>query len=205
MQLPVVPAATPAAVRDTVARLLDAREYDRALRDTLWSRIISWVGEIIGDVLHAAARTPLGRVVALVLVFLALATVIGRALMLARARRRAAALAPAPVTAESLRAEARALAAQDAYAEAAHLLHAAIVARLTADGRLAPHPSNTIGDHARALRRGDQSTWRAYRDFGRRYEVVLYGDGRCDAARWAALDALASPILDAPARTAAAA
>jgi hypothetical protein len=204
VQLPLPPVA-PAAVRDTVTRLLEAREYDRALRDTLWSRIVSWVGDVIGDVLRGAARAPLGRVVALVLVVLVLASVIGRALLLAQARRRAAALAPVPATPESLRAEARALAAQEAYAEAAHLLHAAIVTRLATEGRLVPHPSRTIGDHARALRRGDQATWRAYRDFGRRYEVVLYGDGRCDATRWATLESLAAPLLDAPPRVAAAA
>lgn len=195
VQLPAVPAG---AVRDTVHRLLEAREYDRALRDTLWLRVVSWLSDLFERLLDAAAGTPAGRAVALALALLAAAAVAARVFLLARARRRAAELAPPPATATELRARAHALAAQSAFAEAAHVLHTALVTRLAADRRLVADPSRTIGDHARTLRRGDQATWRAYRDFGRRYEVVLYGDGRCDATRWAELDALAAPILDAP-------
>ncbi len=193
MQAPI-PAA---AVRDTVARLLESREFARGLRETLWSRFTAWLGEFVRDVLLAGARAPFGRAVAIVVVLLIASAIAGRLLMLAAARRRAALLTPPAATAESLRAQARALAQQEAWGEAAHLLHAAIVARLAADGAVRPHPSSTVGDYARALRRGgDERRWRAYRDFGRRYEVLAYG-GRGDGAAWAQLDALAAPLLDA--------
>ncbi|MCU0626191.1 MAG: DUF4129 domain-containing protein [Gemmatimonadaceae bacterium] len=191
--LPPIPAT---AVRDTVSRLLEQRAYDRGLRDTLWARAIAWIGDTLGDLFDLAARAPFGRAVALAVVMFVVAAIIGRALLVARARRRARELRPAPVTARELLAQARALARQGVFTDAAHLLHAAIVAQLAADGRVRPHPSSTVGDYARALRRGDATTWRAYREFGRRYEVIVYGDGRCDAERWAALDALAAPLVD---------
>ena len=188
-----------AAVRDTVARLLEARAYQRGLGETLWSRVTTWISDLIGDVLRAGARAPGGRLIAMAVVLLIAAAVLGRLLMLAAARRRAAALATPEATADELRARARALAQQAAWGEAAHVLHAAIVARLDADGHLRRHPSFTVGDYARTLRRGDEGRWRRYRAFARRYEVIAYGDAPGDAATWQALEQLAAPLLDTPA------
>ena len=51
--------------------------------------------------------------------------------------------------------------------------------------RIRLHPSKTVGDYARDLRRVQSPLAPRYREFARLYEVVIYGVGTCDADRWA--------------------
>jgi hypothetical protein len=118
--------------------------------------------------------------------------------IVARARRQAAARQVTEATADELLTQARGLAAQGAYVEAAHLLYAAVVARLVESKRVRRHPSKTVGDYFRELRAAGDHAAAPYRAFAQVYEIVAYGDGVCDAIRFARLEQLAAPMLSRP-------
>jgi hypothetical protein len=69
------------------------------------------------------------------------------------------------------------------------------VLRLAAEKRVRPHPSKTVGDYWRELRMTADPTAPTYRAFAATYESVVYGDGLCDADRFAKLRALAEPLI----------
>ncbi len=99
--------------------------------------------------------------------------------------------------------EAQALAAQGRYTEAAHALYSALLARVAARTSLRLDPSKTAGDYARDLRTAGPAAWGPFRDFARSYEVVVYGLGTCDRARFETLAALAGRLDPELARAAA--
>ncbi len=82
---------------------------------------------------------------------------------------------------------------------AAHALYQALLAGLTERERVRLHPSRTAGDYVRDLRARRSPMLPRFRDFARAYEVVAYGTGRCDAARYERLLALAESTLATPA------
>lgn len=191
LQAPVAPAA----VRDTIARIVQERGYQRSLTSTLFSRLWSWFWDLVGRLFREATASRGTYIIALSLLALLVAAAVARAVITARARRLAAGRDSPPATAGEILAQARALAVQGAFAEAAHRLHAAVVTQL-ADGRhVRLHPSKTVGDYWRELRAGGDPLAAAYLAYSRTYEIVVYGDGRCDAARYARLEQLAEPML----------
>jgi len=90
---------------------------------------------------------------------------------------------------------AQALAGSGAYTEAAHALYAALLDAAARQQQVRLHPSKTVGDYARELRSRSSALFGLFRDFGRVYEVVVYGLGQCDEARYERLLALASPVV----------
>lgn len=89
---------------------------------------------------------------------------------------------------------ARQLAAEGRYTEAAHALYLALLARVAARVPLRLHASKTAGDYARELRKIAPSVFGPFREFARSYEVVVYGLGECDEARFNGLIDLAGRI-----------
>ena len=88
------------------------------------------------------------------------------------------------------------------YTEAAHLLYRAVTERLTAAEQVALHPSKTSGDYARELRLRGSGVHAEFRQFGRRYEHVMFGVGTCDAATYGSLRDQAARLIRPEARAA---
>lgn len=87
------------------------------------------------------------------------------------------------------------LAASGDYTSAAHALYAAMLESAARQQQIRLHPSKTVGDYVRELRAHSSSLFARFREFGRSYEVVIYGIGTCDAARYQQLYALAVPVV----------
>ncbi len=183
------------AVRDTISRIVLERGYRENLTTTLFSRFWDWFMRLLSDLFREASGSRGTYLISLSLIGIAITASIIRAILVARARREAASRREVPITADEQLAQARALAAQSAFVEAAHLLHAAVVSRLVEQKRVRRHPSKTVGDYGRELRAGGDPLTAAYQAFARVYDMIAYGDGRCDAARYAHLEALAAPML----------
>jgi hypothetical protein len=182
------------AVRDTIARIVLEPGYQRSVQSTLLSRLSDWFWRSVETIFSGLRdnRDITFVVYAVAAAFAILALI--RAVVVARGRRRAAAELPSTASAAALYAEAENLAVQQAWLEAAHRLYAAVTTRLEELGRVRRHPSKTLGDYWRELRNAGDAFTPAYGSFARLYEVVLYGDGLCDAARYAALRDAAHPI-----------
>jgi hypothetical protein len=186
---------TPEAVRDTIARIVLERGYRRTLSSTLLSRAMDWLGNLMRDLFERATASRGTYIVALSVIALVTLTAIVRAIVLARARRQAALQRESERSAAQLQAEAQGLAAQGAYLQAANALYGAVVLRLTELKRVRRHPSKTVGDYWRELRSAGDAMTTEYAAFARVYEVVAYGDGLCDAARYAQLEQLSAAML----------
>jgi hypothetical protein len=88
------------------------------------------------------------------------------------------------------------LAAQGDFTGAAHALYIALLGNLARRDLLRIHPSKTIGDYLRELRRRPAAPLQTVREFARAYEVVAYGLRSCDADRYARLHALAAQVIE---------
>lgn len=190
-----------AAVRDTIARIVLERGYRENISNTLLSRVWEWVTRTLSELFNQAAGSRGTYIISLTLIALAIGVSVARAVIVARARRQAADRRELQITADEQLAEARAMAAQGAHVAAAHLLYAALVTRLVEQKRARRHPSKTVGDYGRDLRGASDPLWMAYATFARVYDEVAYGDGLCDARRFAQLETLAAPLLQAPSPT----
>ncbi len=196
-QGPAIPATV---VRDTIARILQAREYREDVSTTLLARAWEWITRHISDLFAQATRSKGAYILSLLLLAIVIGVSIARAVIVARARRLAAIQQrESQVTAAEQLAQSRGLAAQGAWVEAAHLLHAAVVTSLVEQRRVRRHPSKTVGDYGRDLRASGDALSADYASFAQLYDVVAYGDGLCDAPRFARLERLATPLLAASA------
>ena len=184
-----------AAVRDTIARIVLERGYRRSVTSTLVSRFWDWLTDLLSRLFEQAAGSRGTYLITMTVIGLLIASSVARAVIVARARRLAANRREVPATADAQLAEARALAAQGAYVEAAHRLYAATVTRLVEQRRVRRHASKTVGDYWRELRAAGDRLAPTYREFANTYDVVAYGDGRCDNVRYAQLEQLAAPLL----------
>jgi hypothetical protein len=88
------------------------------------------------------------------------------------------------------------LAAAGDFTGAAHALYVALLGSLAKRDLLRLHPSKTIGDYLRELRRRPAAPFQTMHEFARTYELVAYGLRPCDADRYARLHALAARVID---------
>ena len=88
------------------------------------------------------------------------------------------------------------LAAAGDFTGAAHALYIALIGTLAKRDLLRLHPSKTIGDYLRELRRRPSAPVQTVHDFARTYELVAYGLRPCDADRYARLHALATRVVN---------
>jgi hypothetical protein len=189
------------AIRDTVAAVFRQPRYERSAR-TLLDRFLEWLLDLFRRLGHAVGGSTVLQRVALGVLVLLVVTVAARMLFLAHAGRVARAARPGGATARfgggtsmDPWSAAQALAARGDFTEAAHALYAAILDAVARRERIRLHPSKTVGDYARELRRRSSGLFPRYRDFARSYEVVVYGIGRCDRERYDRLRALATEIV----------
>ena len=194
MQVPAP--VTPAAIGDTIARIVLERGYYRNVTSTLLSRTWEWLSRTLRDLFLQATGSRGTYLVSLSLIALMIIIAIARSVIVALARRQSAARRVSEASADDLLAQARGLAAQAAFVQAAHLLYAAVVTKLVESKQVRRHPSKTVGDYFRDLRAAGLPAASAYRAFAQTYEIVAYGDGVCDAVRYARLEQLAAPLLE---------
>lgn len=186
-----------AAVHDTVAAIMRQAPYQRSLSQSVWDRFIGWLFERIAGLIAGVRGLPSIRWVVLGLAIAAILLIAARVLYVRRTREdeRTSWRRRARVSTEDPFALAERAAADGRYTEAAHALYRAVIETVARRERLRLHRSKTSGDYARELRRARSPSHGPFQAFGRRYDRIIYGDGRCDADGYAALLALAMPLL----------
>ena len=205
----VPPQHPDSTVRDTIAAVFRRPEYARSFRTSLWSRFVRWIVGLLDRLFSGSGDHPIGRQVVSVLLLALAALVIARLLWSAaqtvERRRGTTRLRASHGSAGDPWAAARAEAAAGNYVEAAHALYQALLTGLAERERVRLHPSKTAGDYVRDLRALRSRYTQPFREFARAYEVVAYGTGECDRARYERLLALASATLQRATVTAGAA
>lgn len=178
------------AVRDTIAQIARAPEYQRSLKDSLLSQVFRWIGDQISDFLRFVSNSSSGRVLVTVLVVLGIALIVARILIGIRAERLQGRITgPRNISAARTiqLADAERLAAMGDYTAAAHALFASLLMAGAARGEFRVHPSKTTGDYVSELRRRKASWLRPFQSFRSRYDRVIYGDVQCSADDYQAL------------------
>lgn len=201
LQLVSLPRPWPAAaVHDTVAAVMRQRAYQRSLRVSIMDRVFQWIGDVWRRMAELLGAVPHGRAVAVACAVAIVVIVLARVAYTAQlredevrsVRRRSV---PRGGT-EAPWDEAQRLAAAGRYEEAAHALYRALLHVLVVRERLRLHPSKTSGDYARELRARGSQYYAPFRQFGRRYDRILFGVGACDAAAYDQLLREARPMLE---------
>ncbi|HYD53782.1 MAG TPA: DUF4129 domain-containing protein [Gemmatimonadaceae bacterium] len=188
-----------AMVRDTVAAIARQAAYRRSVRSSLVQRAWRWLDAMLERLFDALPPIPHARTIAIVGVILVALLVLLRIGYAARLRdeavgrvrlRRDGGAAAGDPAAEAMR-----LAAAGHFTEAAHALYRALLAQVARREQLRVHPSKTSGDYARELRARRSPLHEPFRRFGRRYERLLFGEASVTADGYAALVAMAEPLL----------
>ena len=184
-------------MHDTIQAVLRDPAFRRSLRRSLADRLLLWVAEWFERLMELSRSLPSGRSFALAAVALFALFVVERVVIAASAsddRGERAALRRGAVWSDDPWQVADALAAQGRHEEAAHALYRGVVLSLGRVERLRLDPSRTSGDYARELRRRGAGSLVPFRAFTRRFDVVIYGHTRADAAALAELQALSAPF-----------
>lgn len=190
-----------ASVRDTIDAVFQQRAYDRALIRTLldraWDALVDWFGALF----RVVGRSPTAKQALLMTIITIVVIVVGRVVAAGvlgeRMWRRVPGL-PHGGDGGDPWAEAQRLAAKGNYTEAAHALYRALLEGIAGREQLRLHSSKTVGDYARDLRRRSSILFAPFREFARSYELVVYGLGTCDRARYDRLYTLATSMVESP-------
>lgn len=186
-----------AAVHDTVQAVLRDPAFRRSLRRSLADRLLLWLSHWFEQLVKLLNHLPSTRSFALGFVALIVLFVVVRLVIAARARDERATRGSARrgvVSTDDPWRAADALALEGRHEEAAHALYRGVIFSLGRLERIRLDPSKTSGDYARELRRRGAATLAPFRDFTRRFDVVIYGHGRADADSLAELRHLSAPF-----------
>jgi hypothetical protein len=190
-------------IQDSVAAIMRQRAYQRSVRATLLDRILDWLAALIRKFFSGLSEIPNMKWIVLgiaIVVVLAIAARIWLGREAEERRRRAR-----PGSVQGARdpwTDAERVAATGDYTAAANLLYRGVTERLAADDQIRLHPSKTSGDYARELRLRGSPVHAEFRQFGRRYDHVLFGSGACDAETYVALREQARRVIRPEARAA---
>jgi len=171
-------------VHDTVATLVRDRAYQRSILGSLLGRALMAIVEGIARLVRAFQQIPGGRTTVIAAVAVVVALIVARVVLTAQlgggafAGRRGR--GPLAVRADAW-AEAERLASQGDYTGGAHALYQAVLRRLAGTERIRLHASKTSGDYSRELRRRGSPVAASFRQFGRRFDRVIFGTGECSA------------------------
>ncbi len=191
------------AIQDSVAAIVRERAYQRSVRATLLDRILDWLAALIRRFFSGLSEIPNMRWIVLGVAILVVLAIGARLWLGTEAGERRRRVRPGAVEGSGDPwAEAERVAASGDYTAAAHLLYRGVTARLAANDQIRLHPSKTSGDYARELRMRGSPVHTEFRQFGRRYDHVLFGTGTCDAETYAALREHASRVIRPEARAA---
>jgi hypothetical protein len=195
------PTWTRTAVHDSVAAIVKQSAYRRDVQHTLFDRLVQWIFDLLDRLFNDVRGLPHGRELALVAAAVLVLLIAGRVLYARRLRVRGLKeMTETEVERQTLDdpwREAERLANAGQFTEAAHALYRSVVAVLAARSLVHPHASKTSGDYARELRRRNNPAEAPFRRFGSRYDRLIYGTGRCDAANYAVLLAEARTVFGA--------
>lgn len=198
------PQSWPAAViQDSVAAIVGQRVYQRSVRATLFERLMEWLGDLFRRIFSGLSEIPHFKWVVLSLTVVVVLAIAARLWLGTESeeRRRRARTGSIRGTGDPW-VEAERLATAGDYTEAAHLLYRGLIERLAAGEQIRLHPSKTSGDYARELQRRGSAVHGDFRQFGRRYDHVLFGTGTCDESTYGALRAHAHHVTRSEARAA---
>ena len=197
------------AIRDAVAAVFRAAEYNRRVSRPVLARLFAWlndlldaIGKLLRPIGHLTSRSPAVRW-ALIAILCAVAGAIVARLVYAAYLRRSRGVGRGLARAATARRRdardpwlvAQEEAARGNFTDAAHALYRALLEAAARQGHVRLHPSKTIGDYVRELRARSSALATRFRDFARSYETVIYGVGFCDRDRYERLRALALPLL----------
>jgi len=185
-----------AAIHDTVAAIIAQRPYQRSVRATLLERLLDWLAALVRRIFSTVGEVPHAKWIVLGIAVLVLLAIMMRTTLGDGAGERQRRTGAGRVAgAGDAWVDAERLAAAGDYTEAAHLLYRGVIERLAAGEQIRLHPSKTSGDYARELRRRGSPAHAEFRQFGRRYDRVLFGIGSCDATTYATLRELATGVV----------
>lgn len=179
----------PAAdIQDSVAAIMSQRPYQRSVRTTLLDRLFEWFADLVRRIFSEISAIPNAKWIVLGAAVLAVVALALRFWLGGEAEgRRRLARRDTIVGGGDPWVEADRLAAAGDYTEAAHLLYRGVLERLAAIEQVRVHPSKTSGDYARDLRLKGSPAHGEFRQFGRRYDRVLFDLGTCDAETYGVL------------------
>jgi hypothetical protein len=192
-----------AAIQDSIAAVISQRAYERSVRATLLDRILEWLAALVRRFFASIDAIPNAKWVILALGVAAALAIAARVWLgyEAEARRRHVRTGTVGGASDPW-VDAERLAAAGSFTEAAHLLYRGLTERLASTDDIRLHPSKTSGDYARELAMRGSRAHAEFRQFGRRYDRVLFGTGTCDAPTYAVLRDHASRVIGPEARAA---
>jgi len=192
-----------AVIQDSVAAIVRQPAYQRSVRATLFERLLDWLGDVIRRFLSGVPAIPHFKWIVLALAIVVVLAIAARLWLgiEAEERRRRAGVGTIQGGGDPW-IEADRFAAAGKYTEAAHLLYRGLTERLAGAEQIRLHPSKTSGDYARELQLRGSATHSEFRQFGRRYDRVLFGTGTCHAVTYAALREHAQRVTRLEARAA---
>ena len=190
------------AIRDTLTAVFAGPDFTSVARETLFSRIIHWIGELLRELQRLTGGSRLLYYTVLVAAVLLVVGMIARTVYVAYAggafggRRGGLFPGGARGEADDPWTIAQRLASEGDYTAAAHELYGAVLLSASRGGLVRLHDAKTIGDYLREMRtRASAGLLQAFREFTRGYEYVVYGVGQCDRARYERLYGLATQIV----------
>ena len=190
-------------IQDSVAAIVRQRAYQRSVRATLLDRILDWLAALLRRFFSGLSEIPNMKWIVLGIAILVVLAIAARLWLGSEAEERRRRARPGAVqgTGDPWT-EAERIASTGDYTGAAHLLYRGITERLAASDQIRLHPSKTSGDYARELRLRGSPVHAEFRQFGRRYDHVLFGTGTCDAETYAVLREHARRVIRPEARAA---
>ncbi len=185
------------AIHDTVDAVVRQGAFRRSIQSSIGERLVHWAIEWLERLFAFLDGRTSARGIALTFAALLALLVVARIVLSARARdidgftaRRAL----RPDASEDPWRAADRLAADGRFEEAAHALYRGVVATLVVRERLPFDSSKTSGDYARELRARGSSSYAPFREFSRRFDIVVYGHHGTDESALRDLVRLASPF-----------
>ncbi|MEP7001340.1 MAG: DUF4129 domain-containing protein [bacterium] len=172
-------------MHDTVQAVLRDAAFRRSLQRSLADRLLLWFLDWYERLVKLLRHGPSSRAIVLGVVALIVLFVVVRLVIAASARDEGAthvAHRRGTSSADDPWESADALGAEGRFEDAAHALYRGVILAIGAQERIRLDPSKTSGDYARELRRRGSASLVPFRVFTRRFDVVVYGHGRADAA-----------------------
>ena len=185
------------AIHDTVDAVVRDGAFRRSIQSSIGERLMQWTLQWLERLFGFLDGRTSARGIALAFAALLALLLVARIILSARARdteSSAARRSLRPDASEDPWRAADLLAAEGRFEEAAHALYRGVVATLVLRERLRFDPSKTSGDYARELRARGSSSYAPFREFSRRFDVVVYGHRGSDESSLRDLARLASPF-----------